>query len=95
MVTEIGKKVQNFYNKTPFPDYELERFNSKNDLETACRTWWAYTNTGVDNSALPQLTIASGQIYTVAIKNANFKTEAAIAADRWDFSMIFIVAGKL
>jgi len=24
--------VQNFYNKTPFPDYELERFNSKEDL---------------------------------------------------------------
>lgn len=32
MLTEIGKKVQNFYNKTPFPDYELRRFNSKEDL---------------------------------------------------------------
>ena len=35
MLTKIGKKVQNFYNKTPFPDYELGRFNSKKDLEIA------------------------------------------------------------
>ena len=27
------KIVQNFYNKTPFPDYELDRFNSKEDLQ--------------------------------------------------------------
>jgi len=26
------KIVQQFYNKTPFPDYELDRFNSKEDL---------------------------------------------------------------
>lgn len=32
MVTFIGEKVQNFYNKTPFPDYDLSRFNSKDDL---------------------------------------------------------------
>lgn len=32
MAKEIGKKVQNFYNKTPFPDYELEKFNDKEDL---------------------------------------------------------------
>lgn len=25
--------VQQFYNETPFPDYELERFNTKEDLE--------------------------------------------------------------
>jgi 2-polyprenyl-3-methyl-5-hydroxy-6-metoxy-1,4-benzoquinol methylase len=35
MVTKIGEKVQNFYNKTPFPDYELEQFNSKEDLRIA------------------------------------------------------------
>jgi 2-polyprenyl-3-methyl-5-hydroxy-6-metoxy-1,4-benzoquinol methylase len=35
MVTKIGQKVQNFYNKTPFPDYELDRFNSKEDLRVA------------------------------------------------------------
>lgn len=33
MVTKIGQKVQGFYNKTPFPDYELGRFNDKEDLK--------------------------------------------------------------
>lgn len=33
MHTEIGNIVQQFYNKTPFPDYELERFKSKEDLK--------------------------------------------------------------
>jgi len=32
MTTTIGQIVQQFYNKTPFPDYELERFNDKEDL---------------------------------------------------------------
>ena len=35
MATEIGEKVQGFYNKTPFPDYDLARFNSKEDLSLA------------------------------------------------------------
>ncbi|MFC1682227.1 class I SAM-dependent methyltransferase [Nanoarchaeota archaeon] len=35
MVTKTGEKVQGFYNKTPFPDYELERFDNKEDLKTA------------------------------------------------------------
>ncbi len=29
---QISKTVQEFYNKTPFPDYDLDRFNSKEDL---------------------------------------------------------------
>lgn len=33
MTTKIGQKVQEFYNKTPFPDYELGRFNSREDLK--------------------------------------------------------------
>ena len=28
----ISKTVQTFYNKTPFPDYDLDRFNTKEDL---------------------------------------------------------------
>ena len=32
-MTPIGNKVQQFYNTTPFPDYELERFERKEDLE--------------------------------------------------------------
>ena len=35
MVTDIAEKVQSFYNKTPFPDYDLARFNSKEDLRTS------------------------------------------------------------
>ena len=35
MITKTGKKVQSFYNETPFPDYELDRFNSKKDLVTS------------------------------------------------------------
>lgn len=35
MVTKTGKKVQNFYNKIPFPDYELKRFNDREDLKLA------------------------------------------------------------
>jgi len=33
MKEKIGEKVQEFYNETPFPDYELERLNSKKDLK--------------------------------------------------------------
>ena len=32
MTTATGQIVQQFYNKTPFPDYELERFNEREDL---------------------------------------------------------------
>lgn len=33
MTTKIGEKVQSFYNRTPFPDYELNRFNTKEILK--------------------------------------------------------------
>lgn len=39
MTTVVGKKVQQFYNKTPFPDYELERFSTKTDLITAANSF--------------------------------------------------------
>lgn len=35
MVTKIGEKVQSFYNEIPFPDYDLKRFKSKEDLRLA------------------------------------------------------------
>ena len=35
MVTKVGEAVQGFYNKTPFPDYDLARFNCKEDLSLA------------------------------------------------------------
>jgi 2-polyprenyl-3-methyl-5-hydroxy-6-metoxy-1,4-benzoquinol methylase len=35
MLTSVGEKVQKFYNQTPFPDFDLNKFNSKKDLELA------------------------------------------------------------
>jgi 2-polyprenyl-3-methyl-5-hydroxy-6-metoxy-1,4-benzoquinol methylase len=35
MITKIGKKVQEFYNEIPFPDYELKRFNNAEDLKVS------------------------------------------------------------
>lgn len=32
-IINTGEKVRRFYNKTPFPDYDLSRFNTKNDLK--------------------------------------------------------------
>jgi len=49
MVTEIGEKVQNFYNKIPFPDYELERFNCKEDLKIA-----AYSFADILDRSIPR-----------------------------------------
>lgn len=31
-MSEIEKKVQDFYNRSPFPDYELSRFKDKEQL---------------------------------------------------------------
>ena len=39
MATKIGKIVQNFYNETPFPDFNLSRFNSKEDLKLSMYTF--------------------------------------------------------
>ena len=39
MVTNIGEKVQQFYNKSPFPDYELDSFRNKSDLELSA---WSF-----------------------------------------------------
>ena len=35
----VGVQVQAFYNTTPFPDYELERFNSRGDLVAAASSF--------------------------------------------------------
>src|SRR3989338_10880456 len=49
MVTIIGEKVQNFYNKTPFPDYDLARFHSKEDLRIA-----AYSFANILDRSIPK-----------------------------------------
>ncbi len=41
--------VQDFYNKTPFPDYELSRFNSKEDLKTS-----AYASAQFFDKSIPE-----------------------------------------
>jgi len=39
MKKNVGSAVQTFYNKTPFPDYELKRFNDKEDLKLSA---WSF-----------------------------------------------------
>jgi hypothetical protein len=70
-------------------------FPSMDDLETACQTWWAYISSGsVDPSTLPQLTVAGNQVYTVAIKQADFKLLAA-EETRWQYTIVFVVGIKV
>jgi len=38
MTTVIGQTVQNFYTQSPFPDFELARFNHREDLVKAARS---------------------------------------------------------
>ena len=49
MVTKIGSHVQQFYNKTPFPDYDLSRFNTKEDLRLS-----AYNFAQILDRSIPQ-----------------------------------------
>jgi len=49
LVTEVGEIVQSFYNKTPFPDYELDRFSSKEDLQAE-----AYPFARILDRSIPQ-----------------------------------------
>ena len=46
---QISKTVQEFYNKTPFPDYDLDRFNSKEDLRVS-----AYSFAEILNRSIPK-----------------------------------------
>lgn len=49
MKSKIGQTVQNFYNKTPFPDYELDNFDDKEDLEIS-----AYPFAKILNRCIPK-----------------------------------------
>jgi len=64
---------------------------SKFQLETVCRNWWAYGDTV---ASLPSITISSGQVYRVHLKNAEFRQIAA-QEDRWEFSAILLVREKI
>ncbi len=60
---KVGEKVQNFYNETPFPDYELERFNSKEDLKISA---WPFSNilymSIPENASLIDVGTGTGQL---------------------------------
>ena len=51
MATEVGKKVQGFYNKTPFPDYDLSRFNCKDDLVANAWSFAEILDQSIDKDA--------------------------------------------
>ncbi|MBS3140074.1 class I SAM-dependent methyltransferase [Candidatus Woesearchaeota archaeon] len=49
-INEIGREVRLFYNKTPFPDYDLQRFNTKEDLRLA-----AYPFAKILDQSIPEI----------------------------------------
>lgn len=51
MPTAVGEQVQQFYNKTPFPDYELDRFNSKTDIINAAQSFARTLDKSIPESA--------------------------------------------
>lgn len=63
MTTKIGQKVQKFYNKTPFPDYELDRFESKEDLKDAAYTFAKILDRSIpDHAAVLDVGTGTGQL---------------------------------
>jgi SAM-dependent methyltransferase len=47
----VAKKVNAFYDKTPFPDYDLRRFNSPGDLMVAASPFAQYLNRLIPQNA--------------------------------------------
>ena len=63
MITEIGKKVQNFYNETPFPDYELDRFNDKEDLRLSAYPFAKILDRSIpENASVIDIGTGTGQL---------------------------------
>ena len=63
MTTQVGKKVQQFYNKTPFPDYELERFATKTDLITAANSFAQLLDRSIPaNASIIDVGTGTGQL---------------------------------
>ena len=48
---DITEKVKDFYNRTPFPDFELSRFNSKGDLINSAFPFAKYLNEKIPKDA--------------------------------------------
>lgn len=51
MTTKIGEKVQTFYNKSPFPDYELKRFTNKESLRVSMYPFAKIIDRSIPNTA--------------------------------------------
>lgn len=63
MVSEVGSVVQGFYNKTPFPDYDLSRFNSKEDLRISAWSFAEILDRSIDeNASVVDVGTGTGQL---------------------------------
>jgi SAM-dependent methyltransferase len=63
MVTKTGQKVQNFFNKTPFPDYELDRFNDKEDLKLSAYSFARILDRSIpENASVIDIGTGTGQL---------------------------------
>ncbi len=51
MVSDVGSVVQGFYNKTPFPDYDLSRFNCTDDLVANAWSFAEILDRSIDEKA--------------------------------------------
>lgn len=49
--SNIGTEVQEFYNETPFPDYDLDRFHSKYDIVKSASTFAHVLNRSIPKDA--------------------------------------------
>lgn len=63
MKSEISDKVQRFYNKTPFPDYDLARFESKEDLALAAYPFAKILDRSIpENASVIDIGTGTGQL---------------------------------
>jgi 2-polyprenyl-3-methyl-5-hydroxy-6-metoxy-1,4-benzoquinol methylase len=59
----IRTKVQEFYNTTPFPDYELDRFNTKEDLRVAATSFSVTLDNSIsENASIIDVGTGTGQL---------------------------------
>ncbi len=57
------KIVQDFYNKTPFPDYELDKFNSKEDLRISAYPFAEILDRSIpDDASIIDVGTGTGQL---------------------------------
>jgi len=83
-LTKIGKKVQEFYNEIPFPDYDLNRFNSKEDLNLAMYPFAKILDRSIpENATIIDVGCGTGQL----ISFLSLKRKMAYGIDFSDSSL--------